>query len=142
MRTAKAAITLTFVAAIVIAVAGGGVGLCQSVPFAHGTPTPTRVPGLAGPPQAPLTNGLPDWWYKLPDKPERPTPTVSAGTHDISVPNKKCQFLIHYALRVAHHPMPTANEACASQMKQAFWYDANDPRPTPLPTPGESAPTP
>jgi hypothetical protein len=134
MRTAIDAITLTFVTATIIAVASAGVGRCQSVPFAKGTPTPTLVPGLTRPPQAPLAGGLPDWWYKLPDKPEHPAPIASAGTHNLTVPNRKCLFLIDYALRVAHHPMPTTNAACASQMTQAFWYDANDPRPTPLPT--------
>jgi hypothetical protein len=134
MRTAAVTIALTFVAAIAISPNSIGVGRCQSVPFAKGTPTPTLVPGLARPPQAPLSNGLPDWWYKLPDKPERPFPGVSAGTHNLMVPNRKCAFLIDYALRVAHHPMPAADPVCASQMNKAFWYDANDPRPTPLPT--------
>ena len=137
MRRPTVAIALTFVAAIIISLSSADVGRCQ-----HATPTPTRVPGLSRPLQAPLTNGLPDWWYKLPDKPEHPTPTISAGTHNLSVPNRKCGFLIDYALRVAHHPMPTTNAACASQMNQAFWYQANDPIPTPLPIAPRSAPTP
>src|ERR1700719_3342645 len=138
MRIARAAIALTFASAIAISLSSAGVGRGQSVPFANGTPTPTRVPGLMRPPQAPLTSGLPDWWYKLPDQPERPFPSASAGTHNLMVPNKKCQFLIEYALRVAHHPMPATDPVCASQMNKAFWYEANDPRPTPLPTPPDS----
>jgi hypothetical protein len=134
MRTATAARSRIFLAAIAISLHSASVGRCQSLPFANGTPTPTRVPGLTRLPPAQLTNGLPDWWYKLPDKPEHPAPIASAGTHNLTVPNRKCLFLIDYALRVAHHPMPTTNAACASQMTQAFWYDANDPRPTPLPT--------
>lgn len=104
------AFALTFLAGVVISLASAGVGRGQTVPSADqiATPVPTQVPGLSAPP-APLTSGLPDWWFSLPDKPERPFPFVSAGTHNLMVPNRKCLFLIDYALRVAHHPMPVAD---------------------------------
>lgn len=133
MRIFMAAIALSFLASIAISLSASGVGSCQSdLSSSHNaTPTPTFVPGLSSTPQALSTSGLPDWWYKLPDELERPFPAVEAGTHHLTVPNRKCAFLIHYALRVAHQPMRTSNAACASQMSKAFWYQANDPMPTP-----------
>jgi hypothetical protein len=64
MLRATAAFTLTFLAAIVISLASAGAGGAQTAPFGDqtATPLPTPVPGLSAPAQAPLSNGLPDWW--------------------------------------------------------------------------------
>ena len=115
-----------------ILIAGVAPAFCQ-------TPVPTPLPGrpAAAATSSPTAADFLAWCYKFPDKPERPFPSVGAGTHSLSVPSRRCSCLIRYALQVGNLT-PTSDKVCADQMKQAFWYQAHDP----TPVPPSSSPTP